>query len=373
MYDAALVLAPHDDAFIAAMLWLDKSRAVAVVHGMAAGVQAVKSGIAVLSEAITGTIDVNSSLALSQLFTAAGSYTMGPNSTAAINYTSSYRCFITALRLDPQSTDALMHLANMAPNLRGKNVRANGGTQVSPSVSNVLYFSCVHRLARLGHFRRPDSSINEALAFFNVIMSLDELTALHNSLLPLRESGSLFFEFGIGGSTRYARSLLPAAQMAGLDSSRDWVGDLSREMPDVAARLRWIDIGPTVGWGYPAHETEQEHAHLFPTYSSAIYDWVNFSSSKDGASSSQQPAGIGLVLVDGRFRVACAAAAALALTPGSRVLVHDYTKRSHYSIIETVLDLVTVVDTLAIFEVRGDAAAPDAARELYERFKFDAR
>jgi hypothetical protein len=381
MYDAALVLAPRDDARVAALVWLDKSRAVAIVHGQAEGVAAVVTGIALLSDGGSGSVDAHSTLALSQLFTAAGSYTASPNSSAT-NYTSAYRSFMSTLRLDPQSTDALMYIANIVPHLRRKNVYANGGTQVSPSVSNVLYFSCTHRLARLGYFHRPDGSMSpekNAREFFNVIMTPDELTVFHNSLLPLRESRALFFEFGIGGSTRYARSLLPAAQMAGLDSSRDWVGDLAREMPELAARLRWIDVGPTVGWGYPAQETEQQHAHLFPAYSAAIYEWVNFSSSssssssREGAPPPHQPAGIGLALVDGRFRVACAAAAALALAPGGRVLVHDYKQRSHYAEIETVMDLLSVVDTLAVFRVRRDAAAAGAARLLYEKFKLDAR
>jgi hypothetical protein len=71
------------------------------------------------------------------------------------------------------------------------------------------------------------------------------------------------------------------------------------------------------GWGYPASDTQQQHAHLFPAYSSAIYNWMNFttfttansSSSSSSSSSDQLPVGIGLTLVDGRFRVACAAAA----------------------------------------------------------------
>ncbi len=55
------------------------------------------------------------------------------------------------------------------------------------------------------------------------------------------------------------------------------------------------------------------HQHLFPAYSSAIFDWMNFSSSSSsngsGSGSSSSAEGIGVSLVDGRFRVACAAAA----------------------------------------------------------------
>jgi hypothetical protein len=85
-------------------------------------------------------------------------------------------------------------------------------------------------------------------------------------------------------------------------------------MRDVAPRLRWIDVGPTEGWGYPAAATEQQYAHLFPAYSAAIYDWMNYTGGGGGSSifvsaPKSQPVGIGLAFIDGRFRVACAAAA----------------------------------------------------------------
>ena len=66
-------------------------------------------------------------------------------------------------------------------------------------------------------------------------------------------------------------------------------------------------------------------------------------------------------------------AAALALPPGARVLVHDYTKRAHYADVESVLQRVMVADSLAVFEVRGDEASRSAALALYERYKFDPR
>jgi hypothetical protein len=53
--------------------------------------------------------------------------------------------------------------------------------------------------------------------------------------------------------------------------------------------------------------------------------------------------------------------------------VHDYSRRPNYADIEKILKLISVVDSLAVFEVRGDDAARGAARDLYERYKFDPR
>ncbi len=55
------------------------------------------------------------------------------------------------------------------------------------------------------------------------------------------------------------------------------------------------------------------------------------------------------------------------------MLVHDYAERPYYSEIQTALQLLNVVDSLAVFEVWGNAEAAEAARQLYEKFKLDAR
>jgi hypothetical protein len=68
-------------------------------------------------------------------------------------------------------------------------------------------------------------SVNELQVICTIVIITIPTTTLslqvfHDSLLALLQSRALFFEFGVGGSTRYARSLLPPAQMFGLDSSR---------------------------------------------------------------------------------------------------------------------------------------------------------
>jgi hypothetical protein len=65
--------------------------------------------------------------------------------------------------------------------------------------------------------------------------------------------------------------------------------------------------------------------------------------------------------------------AALAQPAGSRVLVHDYTKRAHYAAMEEFLKLVGAAGSLAVFEVWGHEASRRAAVAALERYKFDPR
>jgi hypothetical protein len=96
-----------------------------------------------------------------------------------------------------------------------------------------------------------------------------------------------------------------------------------------AGRLRFLiaDIGPTGGWGYPRDTSK---IHLWPNYALCPY---LYGYSPD------------LILVDGRFRVACSLAAALQV-PEATVLIHDYRGRCHYHIIERFFSIDTTVDTL---------------------------
>jgi len=81
------------------------------------------------------------------------------------------------------------------------------------------------------------------------------------------------------------------------------------------------------------------------------------------------------VLVDGRFRCACLAAAFLA-APGARVLVHDFYDLSHLSSYqEPMLRFAAVTgraDTLVVLARLPEVADADLRRVLDE-FSFDPR
>jgi hypothetical protein len=65
------------------------------------------------------------------------------------------------------------------------------------------------------------------------------------------------------------------------------------------------------------------------------------------------PTKFSAILVDGRFRVACALHAIDYLDNNGILLVHDYTNRPQYHVIEQFYRKIGGVETLAVFQKGG--------------------
>jgi hypothetical protein len=142
-----------------------------------------------------------------------------------------------------------------------------------------------------------------------------------------------FIEFGMGGSTMLAVETSNIQKIVSVDSDAAWIAKLRKyEAIQQAERdgrlsLLWANIGPTAQWGAPADASLRSR---WPNYSAAPFKL-------------KTPAD--LILVDGRFRVACAVASTLE-RPAATVLIHDFWNRPHYHVTLSVFDVIPRVDTL---------------------------
>ncbi|MER8829456.1 hypothetical protein NKH73_22215 [Mesorhizobium sp. M0938] len=168
-----------------------------------------------------------------------------------------------------------------------------------------------------------------------IIMTPKEVDLLSSFLSKTKH----YFEFGMGGTTLLASSLV-AQSVTSIESDKEWVEKVRSEIgdPKIKITLRHIYVGPTGGWGTPV---DRSHEHLFPTYSNAI---VEADTEK-----------IDFCLVDGRFRVACFMTALLWLRQDAIIAIHDYTVRPHYHLVEEFARNVATCNTLALFVRRSDA------------------
>ena len=154
-----------------------------------------------------------------------------------------------------------------------------------------------------------------------------------------------YVEFGSGGSTMLAArhhkpSVSVESDLFYLSRVRQTLVDKGLFDPGLQT-LRGVDIGPTVEWGKPWNTRflSRERRAAFARYS-------DFPS--EVRSSPECPV---LVLVDGRFRVACALKAMRALRAGSdwTLIVDDYTARPEYSVIESFATADRFVGRMAVF------------------------
>jgi hypothetical protein len=157
-----------------------------------------------------------------------------------------------------------------------------------------------------------------------------------------------YLEFGCGGSTVLAASLgIP--KVTSVDSDPAWMDKVASQPQVKAIQFQpvLINLGPTKDWGRPQ---DSRQAFGWPAYSSAVWDQLT-----------QAP---GLVLIDGRFRVACALQTLLHCPAKTTLAFHDFWPREHYHCVLKHLRCVARADSLAIFKAKPKVDWKDLAKDL---------
>ena len=148
-------------------------------------------------------------------------------------------------------------------------------------------------------------------------------------------------EYGSGGSTVFA-ARETTARILSIESDRKWAADLvtylaAEGIDRAGVEVRVANVGPTGAWGRP---NETRHWTKFVDY--PLLPWQDPDFTPD------------LVLIDGRFRLACLAATMLHCKRPTTVLVDDYGRR-RYRQVETLLPVAEHVGHMARFEVTPKA------------------
>jgi hypothetical protein len=171
------------------------------------------------------------------------------------------------------------------------------------------------------------------IADIRVHMTPEEVSLLHKYLKKSR----FHLEFGCGGSTELAVRL-KVGRIVSIESDKSWVDQLS-EKPDIseaiAAKrlsLLHVDIGPVGAWGTP---TDKSSISSWPKYFLTPFQKFDYD--------------FDTVLIDGRFRVACALACHAYLKEKSIMLMHDYQTRDGYSEVEKFFEIVEMSNNLFVF------------------------
>lgn len=164
-------------------------------------------------------------------------------------------------------------------------------------------------------------------------MHESEVELLHDFL----SATDSYFEFGVGGSTCLAATLVKN-RICGVDSDPRWIAEVRAATGnDPKVDLRHIDIGTTGDWGTPVSRAAEAQ---FPAYSRSILEFSDTD--------------FDFCLVDGRFRVACFLEALAAFSDGAILAMHDYASRPLYHLVEKYARPIAMRRDLTMFVRRKD-------------------
>lgn len=170
-----------------------------------------------------------------------------------------------------------------------------------------------------------------------------------------------YLEFGLGGSTLRAIQKSKAIIYT-VESSPEWLKYMRQYViigysENKRLNIFPVNIGPTLDWGYPAPENSQE---LFEAYSSSVFESVDKKL-------------IDLVLVDGRFRVACTLKSIIECYENNnlKILIHDFWHREQYHIVLRYLDTVSKADTIGLFSIKKNIDI-ESVKKDYESYKLNS-
>lgn len=193
---------------------------------------------------------------------------------------------------------------------------------------------------------------------FSVILSPEERKLLIHNL----QQSKHYLEFGAGGST-FLALLYSDVDVVSVENEQDWINDLRKwkyinKNENITKRLKfyYTNTGETTGWGIPANPEKDKN--LLPNYSANVFK--AFDNNYD------------IVLIDGRYRVACTLQTILNTDANVKIFIHDYTYRPEYHVLEEFLDLKQTVDSMVYFKKKKNIDKKAVAK-MYEKFKYDFR
>ncbi len=184
-------------------------------------------------------------------------------------------------------------------------------------------------------------------------MSSSEITFFTSYL----NKASSYLEYGCGGSTFIAVNVPSISRIVSVEGNRKWIDKcmnnsvIRNAVERNILSFKHVEYGATDNYSRPSPTSDPA---TFPAYS-------------------EPPKGqFDLVLIDGRFRAACGLKLVNIVTETTHVLIHDYTNRPYYHVLEEFYDKIGVCETFACLKRKLNIDNNELAR-LISKYEYDSR
>jgi hypothetical protein len=156
----------------------------------------------------------------------------------------------------------------------------------------------------------------------------------------------VFLEYGSGSSTIYAAEH-GVENIISIDSDPKWVSMIKEKIINFSCEsyIEHCNIGEISSWGNPINN---ELINNFHEYS--VMPW-HIAKEKNLVPE--------LILIDGRFRVACFLYSLICCQAGTKILFDDYLTRDFYHVVERFCKLSEMRGRMAVFIATKDFDIPE--------------
>lgn len=170
------------------------------------------------------------------------------------------------------------------------------------------------------------------------------------------DSATTYFEFGSGGSTFQAAQRENIKAIYSVESDSQWTAKLKAALAD-KSNINYICINMKTA----------PNALGYPGRGSTLEDWKKYSDSIVILDAGLREK-VDLVLIDGRFRVACALKCFDTISDSCVVIFDDFLNRPHYNVVLNYYEIVEkTADKVLVVLKKKAVASP--TRDLIESYE----
>jgi hypothetical protein len=179
------------------------------------------------------------------------------------------------------------------------------------------------------------------------------------AVADLYATATSILEYGSGGSTVLAAEM-PGKTIFSVESDASWAAGLlawfDENPPASTVHLHAVDIGPTGDWGMPINQRGWRRYHHYPL---SVWDRADFIHPD-------------VVLIDGRFRLACLLTVLHRTTRPVTVLFDDFRDRPVYHRAEMLVQPSSLIGRMARFDLVPRNLAPTDLAMFVDAFSRSA-
>ena len=161
---------------------------------------------------------------------------------------------------------------------------------------------------------------------------------------------NIYFEYGVGDSTTWVLENT-SSRIVSVDTDKKWIKKVNISKYKERIKINWINLGDLGNWGRPK---TYKYRKFFFDYISNVW---KFNIKAD------------VVLIDGRFRVACFLFSLLNAKKDSIIIFDDYVNRPEYHVVEEVLPNYEKCGRQVVFRIPNEFNEK-LAQELLDNFIY---